>query len=110
MFSILLVDFNVIYLLTCFKQQVAQGGGTPMYSVLRSSSSVKMKVNGQAPKKAGGQKSNCLLADQESTWHFTKNMDIILHNRIISVLYITNYSILALTRPYTICDIVIEHN
>ena len=34
-----------------------QGGDTPIYSVLRSSSSVKMKVKGQAPKIADSQKS-----------------------------------------------------
>ena len=48
-----------------------QGGDTPIYSVLRSSSSVKMKVKGQPPKTADSQKSNCLLAGQESTSSFT---------------------------------------
>ena len=48
-----------------------QGGDTPIYSVLRSLSSVKMKVKGQPPKNVDGQKSNCLLAGQESTSHFT---------------------------------------
>ena len=38
-----------------------QGGDTPIYSVLRSSFSVKMKVKGQPPKIADSQKSNCLL-------------------------------------------------
>ena len=49
----------------------SQGGDTPIYSVLRSSSSVKMKVKGQPPKIADSQKSNCLLAGQESTSSFT---------------------------------------
>ena len=48
-----------------------QGGDTPIYSVLRSSSSVKMKIKGQPPKIADSQKSNCLLAGQESTSSFT---------------------------------------
>ena len=48
-----------------------QGGDPPIYSVLRSSSSVKMKVKGQPPKIAGSQKSNWLLAGQESTSSFT---------------------------------------
>ena len=48
-----------------------QGGDTPIYSVLRSSSSVKMKVKGQAPKNEDGQRSNCFLAGQESTSHLT---------------------------------------
>ena len=49
-----------------------QGGGTPLYSVLclRSSSSVKMNVKGQPPKKVGGQKAKCLFAGQESTSNF----------------------------------------
>ena len=47
-----------------------QGGDTPIYSVLRSSSSVKMKVKGQPPKIADSQKSNCLLAGQESSLSF----------------------------------------
>ena len=47
-----------------------QGGDTAIYSVLRSSSSVKMKVKGQPPKIADSQKSNCLLAGQESTSSF----------------------------------------
>ena len=38
-----------------------QGGDTPIYSVLRSSSSLKMKVKEQPPKIADSQKSNCLL-------------------------------------------------
>ena len=48
-----------------------QGGDTPIYSVLRSSSWVKIKVKGQPPKIADSQKSNCLLAGQESTSSFT---------------------------------------
>ena len=48
-----------------------QGGDTPIYSVLRSSSSVKIKVKGQPPKIADSQKSNCILAGQESTSSFT---------------------------------------
>ena len=39
----------------------AQGGETPIYSVLRSSSSVKMKVKGQPPKIADSQRSNLLF-------------------------------------------------
>ena len=50
---------------------ILQGGDTPIYSVLRSSSSVKIKVKGQPPKIADSQKSNCLLAGQESTSSFT---------------------------------------
>ena len=49
---------------------INQGGNTPIYSVLRSSSSVKMKVKGQPPKIADSQKLNCLLAGQESTSSF----------------------------------------
>ena len=48
-----------------------QGGDTPIYSVLRPSSSVKMKVKGQPLKIVDSQKSNCLLAGQESTSSFT---------------------------------------
>ena len=56
----------------CRKQYSnTQGGDTPAYCVLRSSSSVKMKVKGQPPKIADSQKSNCLLAGQESTSSFT---------------------------------------
>ena len=40
--------------------EVDQGGDTPIYSVLRSSSSVKMKVKGQTAKSRLGQKSNLL--------------------------------------------------
>ena len=46
------------------------GGGTPIYSVLRSLSLVKMKVKKQPSKRVGGQKSKRLLAGQESTSHF----------------------------------------
>ena len=57
---------------TCERDSGARArGGTPMHSVFRSSSSVKMKVKGQSLKKASGQKSSCLLAGQESTSHFT---------------------------------------
>ena len=82
-----------------------QGGDTPIYSVIRSSSSVKMKVKGQPLKIADSQKSNCLLAGQESTSSFMYNTDTVLHKWTISVLYVINYSILASTHPYTICDI-----
>ena len=37
---------------------MVQGGDTPIHSVLRSSSSVKMKVKGQPPKIADSQESN----------------------------------------------------
>ena len=47
-------------------QSSLQGGDTPIYSVLRSSSSVKMKVKGQPPKIGDSQKEKCLLAGQES--------------------------------------------
>ena len=47
-----------------------QGNDTPIYSVLRSSSSVKMKVKEQAPTKRVV-KSQTDLAGQESTSHFT---------------------------------------
>ena len=41
----------------------AQGGGTPIYSVLRSSSSVKMKVKGQPSKKLVVKNQNCLAGN-----------------------------------------------
>ena len=50
---------------------ILQGGDTPIYSVLQSSSSVELKVKGQPPKIADSQKSNYLLAGQESTSSFT---------------------------------------
>ena len=74
--SIRLQDYYQAELIrsTCLESRllpVKQGGDTPIYSVLRSSSSVKIKVKGQPPKIADSQKSNCLLAGQESTSSFT---------------------------------------
>ena len=63
--------FKVLIPLT-YKCNYSQGGDTPIYSVLQSSSSVKMKVKGQPPKIADGQKSNCLLAEQESISHLSR--------------------------------------
>ena len=66
-----MVSDNRLHALVHWVIRVGQGGDTPIYSVLRSSSSVKMKVKGQPPKIADSQKSNCLLAGQESTSSFT---------------------------------------
>ena len=48
------------------------GGGTPIYSVLRSSIVRGQDENQQTTTEiVDGQKSNCILAGQESTSHFT---------------------------------------
>ena len=57
-----------------------QGGDTPIYSVLRSSSSVKMKVKGQTPK----------IADSQSQTAFWLDKSQPLLSRRIRILYFVN--------------------
>ena len=54
---------------------------------------------------ANSQKSNCLLARQESTLHFMWNMDTVIHKRMISILQINILRILECTHSYSICNI-----
>ena len=68
------------------------------------------KSQGTTTEIAGGQKSNCLLAGQGSTSHFTKNTNTTLHNQIISILYITMYSMLHVLTCILSVTSVIKHN
>ena len=80
---------------TCSLPSDPEGGDTPIYSVLRSSSSVKMKVKGQPPK----------IADSQTAFWLDKSQRR-LSRRIRILHFITGkYPLCTRTRPYTICDI-----